>query len=321
MITSQSRIARRLLGRTGLEVSAISLGTVELGLDYGIPMPGQYGKPDERDAIRLIREAFDHGINLFDTAPAYGESEELLGKSLSHHASCIFATKVTIPRDAEGRIVGRASLGRQIRRSLERSLRALRRENLDIVQVHNATDDAIRCDELWEVLSREKEQGLLRHIGASVYTPEEALGVIKGSCCDVLQIPFNLLDQRMSAEVFPAAEKTGVGLMSRSTFLKGALTTRARWLPPELTKLQEAVERVKTGFGLSWDELPQFALRFCLSIPWIATVLVGVRTAEEFLPVLDGMNHGPLPAQVIAVAQKRGTGNLRLVNPMHWGIP
>ena len=74
------------LGKTGIPVSRLGLGTVELGLDYGINEPGNFGKPDEEYSIHLLHKAADAGINIFDTAPAYGCSEELLGKAFADRA-------------------------------------------------------------------------------------------------------------------------------------------------------------------------------------------------------------------------------------------
>src|SRR3989339_1448475 len=88
----------RTLGKTGLKVSLLSFGTVALGVDYGIEIPAGYGRPTEDQALGLLHSAVDQGVNFFDTAPAYGESERLLGKALKKQPNCYVATKVTIPK-------------------------------------------------------------------------------------------------------------------------------------------------------------------------------------------------------------------------------
>jgi aryl-alcohol dehydrogenase-like predicted oxidoreductase len=75
-------------------VSALSLGTVSLGVDYGIDAPGGFGRPDEQDAIRLVREAVDRGVTLVDTAPAYGASERIVGLAIGGDRRVLIATKV-----------------------------------------------------------------------------------------------------------------------------------------------------------------------------------------------------------------------------------
>ena len=87
----------RILGRSGLRVSALALGTVELGLDYGITLPGEFGRPAESEAIRLIHAALDAGINLLDTARAYGESEPVLGRALHDAAPTEFKQFYEVP--------------------------------------------------------------------------------------------------------------------------------------------------------------------------------------------------------------------------------
>ncbi len=92
---THSTMPMRTLGRTGLQVSAFALGTVELGLDYGISAPGHGGRPPQEDAIRLVHSAIDAGINLIDTARAYGASEEILGQALKDRRhKVVLATKV-----------------------------------------------------------------------------------------------------------------------------------------------------------------------------------------------------------------------------------
>ena len=87
----------RPLGRSGLTVSSLSLGTVALGVDYGIAAPEAFGRPEEADAVRLIQAALDHGVTLIDTAPAYGESERIVGKAAGRDPRAIIATKVSPP--------------------------------------------------------------------------------------------------------------------------------------------------------------------------------------------------------------------------------
>jgi aryl-alcohol dehydrogenase-like predicted oxidoreductase len=90
----------RRLGRTGLQVSALALGTVELGLEYGIAMPGELGRPSEAEASRLVHAAIDNGINLVDTARSYGESEAVLGRILrGRRDQVVLATKVRTQMD------------------------------------------------------------------------------------------------------------------------------------------------------------------------------------------------------------------------------
>lgn len=310
----------RKLGKGGFRVSVVSMGTVSLGMKYGIKVPGEFGQPDKTDAIRLLRQAADAGINLFDTAPAYGKSERLLGQALGRRSDCHFATKVSIPKGDDGSLMHPKDLRQSIMASLERSLDALRREVLDIVQIHNATAEALEQGDVAEVLQKGKKQGIIRLLGASVYTEEEALAVVEAGCFDVLQIAYNLLDQRMAREVFPAAAEAGLGIIVRSAFLKGALTAKAQWLPTELAELRLAAERARDVLAGSWQSLPEMALRFCLSAPQVSTVLVGARTLEELRQALATAGAGPLSEELLTRAGGLALTDERLLYPSYWPI-
>jgi aryl-alcohol dehydrogenase-like predicted oxidoreductase len=307
------------LGNTSLMVSHIALGTVSLGVDYGIKAPGEYGRPKDADAVHLIQHAANAGINLFDTAPAYGESEAYLGNALRSRQNVCIATKISISNDSNGNAMRGKNLCRAIHDSLKNSSINLQKSVLDIIQIHNATVDIIEQGEVAECLLDAQRKGSIRYIGASVYTEEEALAVIKAGCFNTLQVAYNLLDQRMARKVFSAAEKAGVGIITRSAFLKGALTSKAQWLPPELADLIEAVERAKNELANgSWQALSDIAFRFCLSAPQVAAVLVGVRTVDELNLALKVAEAGPLPEKVISKILDMGLTDEHLLNPLFW---
>ncbi len=306
------------LGRTGLMVSGLSLGTVSLGIEYGIEAPGGHGRPSEADALSLLRNAAEEGINFFDTAPGYGDSERLLGVFLRSAPGCLVATKVPVFKDAGGDQLRGGALRRAVLASLEGSLTALRREALDVVQIHNATVDVVRRGELSDALLDAKRQGKVRFLGASVYTEAEALAIVGAGCFDVLQIAYNLLDQRMAGKAFPAAERAGVGIVARSAFLKGALSAKAEWLPLGLAGLRAVAERARDAMGGSWEALESAALRFCLSATPVSTVFVGPRTSEELGRSLAAAAAGPLPEELLARAAGLAMDDERLLNPSLW---
>jgi aryl-alcohol dehydrogenase-like predicted oxidoreductase len=302
----------RPLGRTGLTVSALSLGTVSLGVDYGIRAPGAFARPAEEEGIRLVRAAIDCGITLIDTAPAYGDSQRIVGRAAGRDPRVIIATKVA---------PSHLTLS-HIRTSLESSLRALDRDVLDIVQIHNATREMMDEGAVTQALLDAKRRGLVHILGASVYGEEAALAVIRSGEYGVVQVALNVLDQRMMRTVLPAAEAAGVGVIVRSAFLKGALTPKAQWLPEALAPLREAAARARDVLvGGSWDRLPDAAMRFCLSVPHAASVLAGVRTVTELDEAIAAEAAGPLDASALAMAAQLALTDERLLNPSHWPVP
>ncbi|HMF94600.1 MAG TPA: aldo/keto reductase [Vicinamibacterales bacterium] len=310
----------RPLGNTGLVVSALSLGTVSLGVDYGIAAPGEFGPPDERDALALIGAALDRGITLIDTAPAYGDSERIVGVAAGRDPRAIIATKITLPSAAEA--PGVSDLSSIVAASLESSRRAIRRDAIDIVQIHNATRETIENRAITDALLDAKQRGMVRVIGASVYGEDAALAVITSGEYGVVQIALNALDQRGRHSVLPTAAAAGVGVVVRSAFLKGALTPKAQWLPETLAPVRAAAARARDLIaGGSWDALPEAAMRFCLSVPYVASVLTGARTRAELESALAAEAVGPLDAATFAASARLAVSDDALLDPSRWPIP
>jgi aryl-alcohol dehydrogenase-like predicted oxidoreductase len=135
-----------------------------------------------------------------------------------------------------------------------------------------------------------------------------------------LQLALSLLDQRMCSQVLPEAEEAGVGILTRSALLKGALTKRAQWLPESLRPVAEASARAVQGLHTSWDHLPAMALRFCLALPAAQTVLVGVRERAELDDCIAAEGDGPLPADLLRTARTLALDDEHLLNPTYWHL-
>jgi aryl-alcohol dehydrogenase-like predicted oxidoreductase len=295
----------------------VGVGTAALGLErYGIPTPGE-NVVDAGHAIGTIRAAADSGISFFDTAPVYGLSEKILGEALAGYPDCIVATKVSIPEGMDS--LSLSDVNKTVSASLDNSRRALRRDVLDIGQIHNATTDILEGGPLMDSLERAREDGKIRCLGASVYGVAPALKAVRCGRIQVVQLAASVLDQRMCGEVFPEAARAGVGVLIRSALLKGALTRRAQWLPESLRPVTEASARVVEGLSTTWDALPTMALRFCLSLE-AQTVLVGVRRRTELQEALDAEAAGPLPPSLLAIAHSLAMQDEHLLNPTFWRL-
>lgn len=306
------------LGATDLRVSRLGVGTAAFGLDrYGITAPGE-GSVDPAESIANIHRAVDGGVNFFDTAPAYGRSEELLGEALADHKDCLVATKVPIPENVDE--ISQSELTRRVNESLDESLRRLRREVLDVVQIHNATVRVLQQGNMVSCLERAREAGKIRYIGASVYGEEAALATIRTGKIQILQVALSLLDQRMRDKVIPEARTAGLGVLTRSALLKGALTKRAQWLPPGLQALSRASERVVTELDTCWESLPSMALRFCLSVEGVHCVLSGVRNSAEIEDCLAACAEGPIAPVLLTKAYGLALSDDLLLNPSHWRL-
>lgn len=182
---------RNPIGDTGLAVSPLGLGTVKLGRNQGVKYPSGFELPDDREAANLIAQAKDLGINLIDTAPAYGISEERLGTLLQgQRHDWIICSKVGEEFEhGQSRFDFTAA---HTRRSVERSLRCLRTDVIELVLVHSDGNDLdiIQQGEALETLAQLKREGLIRAFGMSTKTVDGGIEAAKRSDC--VMVTYNL---------------------------------------------------------------------------------------------------------------------------------
>ena len=307
---------RRRLGRTNLLVSEISLGTVALGLDYGLRAAAEDARPDEQAAAVLLNKALDLGCNLIDTARGYGASEEIIGRALkSRRAEYLIATKV--PLFHKARLTG-AELQRAIITSAYDSLRALDTDVLDILQVHCVHSVPQIPDEVGETLLELRDRGVVRHLGASVYGEEQALAAIRTGWCDCLQVAYSALDRRLEERLLPAAIERDIGIVVRSVLLRGALTHRAGLLPDELAPVRAAAEQLQALAASAGMALPEMAYRYVLAHPAAHTALVGTVRRDELEQCLRFAEAGHLPGDLVERISGIAVANEELLNPVNW---
>lgn len=220
-------VKQRALGNTGLMVSPVGLGTVKFGRTGGVKYPRPFEVPDDRAAAALLDRARELGVNVLDTAPAYGTSEERLGKLLADgigggREGWVIVSKAGEEfdeRTGESRFDFSPAA---VRRSVERSLRRLRVERVDVVLLHcDARDEwAVRESGGIEALWKMKEEGKIAAIGAS--TKSVAGGLAAVEACDVVMVTYNLRERAVE-EVIDAAAVRGVGVLVKKGLMSGHL--------------------------------------------------------------------------------------------------
>ena len=314
----------RTLGRTRLCVSEISLGTVELGMEYGLKEDGESSVPAETVARNLLNRAIDSGVNFIDTAAQYGNSEEIIGRALKDRRSeYVLATKCMHRLD-EG--LDYAGSRRSVSESIDQSLSRLRTDHIDLLQVHGRDSieleqRMIRDGEVMGELEKARKAGKVRYLGYSSYSEEAALAAIEDGRWDTLQIACNILDRRYLKRVIPEARKCGVGVIVRSALLKGALTEKIRFMPERLKPLSEHIDRLVEIQSATSYSLPELALRFVLSIPDVSTIIVGadrMNYLEEAVSTSDGLG---LSGELLLKLDDMSLDDPFLLNPGNWGIP
>lgn len=213
---------RRLIAQTGIEISPLGLGTVKFGRNQGVKYPQGFELPADKEVRELLALAFDLGINLLDTAPAYGLAEERLGKLLpnSRH-DWVIETKVGESfLDGESRFDFTAA---GTRRSVENSLRLLKTDYLDMVLIHSDGDDVriLREEAVLDTLLQMQQQGWVRTVGISSKTVEGGLLAFELGC-DVVMAAYNptYADE---LPVLEAAAQQNKAVLVKKAFASGHL--------------------------------------------------------------------------------------------------
>lgn len=232
------------LGNTGLQVSALGLGTVKFGRNQGVKYPEPFPLPSDAEALALLDLAWDLGINLLDTAPAYGISEQRLGHLLRQvQRPWVIVTKVG-EEFAHG-VSNFDFSAAATRRSVERSLRRLRVEVLDVVLVHsNGADvEILAQSDVLPTLRVLQQAGLVRAVGMSSKSVAGGLRAVQ--CCDVVMVTYNQM-QLEELPVIHAAAAAGKGVLIKKGLLSGQLHQLA-----EPHRLQAALNLIFATPGVS----------------------------------------------------------------------
>lgn len=242
----------RTLGKSGLKISAVSFGAWALG--------GDFGTVDDSESKRALERAVELGVNFFDTADVYGDgrSERILGEfRRSTGADLIVATK------AGRRLNPHAAAGynlENIRAFVERSLKNLRTDALDLLQLHCPPTDVYYMPQVFAALDTLKCEGKLRHYGVSVERVEEALKAIEYPGVTSVQLIYNLLRRRPEDLLFERAQQKGVGILARlplsSGLLAGKMSRSTRFEPSDHRQYNrhgEAFDQGETFSGVPFE--------------------------------------------------------------------
>jgi aryl-alcohol dehydrogenase-like predicted oxidoreductase len=295
----------RPLGRTGVHVSKLCLGTM---------MFGAWGNTDHDDSIRIIHRALDAGINFVDTADVYsaGESEEIVGKALKGRRDhVVLATKFFVPMGEDPN--QRGGSRRWIMTEVENSLRRLGTDYIDLYQVHRP-DPSADVEETLGALTDLVHQGKVRYIGSSSYSGSQIVEAQWAARERNLQRfrteqpPYSLLVRGIELDVLPTAQRHGMGILTYSPLAGGWLSGRwtadssptsparqrlaARFdmsLPDNQRKL-EAAEQLATVARDAGVSMIELAIAFVVNHPAVTSAIVGPRTMEQLdsqLPAAD----------------------------------
>ncbi len=295
-------LPRTQLGRTGIEVTTLGFGAMEL---RGVPRGPEVS---DETAGEVLNAVLDAGINFIDTSPDYGRSEELIGRFISERRSQFFLASKAGCAAGEFATDGHDHFftAANVRAGVEQSLRRMNTDHLDLVQFHQSPSKAVlEAEGALDELLKLKAEGKVRFIGMSGTLPELneqiAMGVF-----DEFQIPYSVL-QREHESAITAASAAGAGIAIRGGAARGTPADwdnrayymlpgskpRDRWEQGNLDELLDGMSRI------------EFTLRFTLSNPDLDTTIVGTRDVGHLRSNVEFASKGPLPADVVAEVKRR----------------
>ncbi|MFM9434688.1 aryl-alcohol dehydrogenase-like predicted oxidoreductase [Janthinobacterium sp. CG_23.3] len=269
----------------------LGLGTVQFGLDYGIA--NQSGRVALADAVAIVALAGGNGLEVLDTASAYGDSESTVGLCLLANAACAFRV-VTKTAPLGTAALGAAEL-QMVERAFMASLERLGRRRVDCLMVHHADDLLVPGGErLFARLLAWREQGLVDKIGVSVYDKEQIERLFARYSFDLVQLPLNVFDQRLlhNGGLAMLAER-GVEVHARSLLLQGVLLMSPASLPAHLAALRAPLAALHALARTRGLTPLAAAFGFVKQIKEVAVALVGVLSVAHLGECLDAYRGAP----------------------------
>ncbi|MFL0554735.1 aldo/keto reductase [Paenibacillus barengoltzii] len=282
----------RILGKTGLNVSVIGIGTWQFGGEWGL----NYTQ-SEVDAI--LDRGRELGINLIDTAECYGDhlSESFIGDYLSrrNREDWLIATKFGHQFHERFTRTDRFDAA-AVLEQLDASLKALKTDYIDLYQFHSGPDAAFDNDELWTLLDKQKQAGKILHLGTSIGSNDN-LHQTEASTkvgVEAIQVVYNRLDRVPENRVFPSCERQQLGVLARVPLASGYLSgkykpgavfsetdVRHRHDPESTRRKLEEVEEIRRNEVPEGVDMAQWALAWCLKNPIVSTVIPGCKNPAQ----------------------------------------
>ena len=284
----------RRLGKTDMEVSILGFGGAEIGLEG----PGA----SLETVKRLLNAALDEGLNLIDTGECYGDSEELIGRAVSgRRQDYHLFTKCGHP----GGMPVEDWRPDSLLRSIQRSLRRLRTDCLDLIQLHTCSEDELLKGTVIDALQRARERGYCRYIGYSGDS-RAAYYAVQCQAFDCLQTSISIADQEALDLALPLALKQNLGVIAKRPLANAAWRTGRKPVNSYHHTYWDRLQRLDYPFikdGL--ETSVSTALRFTLSAPGVHTAIVGTLTPGRWRQNATLLEAGPLPSRQFDAIRKR----------------
>jgi spore coat polysaccharide biosynthesis protein SpsF (cytidylyltransferase family)/aryl-alcohol dehydrogenase-like predicted oxidoreductase len=302
-------------------VGVLSLGTAQLGMPYGAA--NRTGQPSHDEATRIIHAAIDQGVTCIDTARAYGAAESRIGAALGagYRGRATVVTKLdTMATLADGS--SEADAARATDASVLRSCRELGVRHVDVLMLHRWVHRTQFRGAIWRRLLELREEGVIGALGASVYSPAEAIEALGDGNIRHIQLPYNVVDWRWDSGPFPEArqKRPDVNIHARSVYLQGILVSEASTWPKGLATPDDWIGRLDRAVkDLEREGRADLCMAYATGAPWVSTVVVGAETEQQLRDNLSLTMRPPLGVDERHHVQSLLKGAPeRLLNPSMW---
>lgn len=288
-------------------MSKIALGTVQFGINYGINSIS--GKVQCDEINKILNYARSHNVTMLDTAPAYGNSEQVLGDANTQDFKIVTKTRHFKQDNINNNEVD------LLIRDFTQSLQSLNRKNVYGVLVHNA-DDLLKpgSHKLLKQLQLFKQQGLITRIGVSIYTVNQLKRITDNFDIDLVQLPFNILDNRLVySGVLSELDRRNVEIHARSVFLQGLLLMTQQNRPKQFNRWGSIWKLWHEWLSDNKLTALEASIRHVISVPEISKALVGVDSKDQLRDIIK-VTDGSLPS----IPEGLLTNDPDLLNPVNW---
>ena len=304
-----------------MKLSKYTLGTVQLGLNYGIA--NFNGKPDYNSSINILEYAWNKGINVFDTAPVYGNCEEIIGSFIESRTKNELKKIVIISKLPQVSINGNYSfkeIYNYIKQKLSESLNALNINKMPIYLLHHPSDIYLKEGLVIDCLSQIKKEGLIERIGISCYNPKEIEAALKFKEINVIQVPVNIFDHRLLKSGFLKKLKSrGYLIFGRSIYLQGLFFISPNDLPKNLKSAKEPLIKLR-AIAKEFDiEIDKLALLFVRDQPEITSLIIGAEKLEQLKRNLELFKELALSKEIYTrIINEFSNLSEKIINPQLW---
>lgn len=303
-----------------MPISKISLGTAQLGMEYGIANVDR--KPDFSIAINILDYSWKNGINSFDTSPLYGNSEEIIGSFISSRIKkkknlTIISKLPSVDKKLDFTY---NNLYNYIVKKIKKSLNKLKLNCIPIYLLHHAPDIYIKDGLVIKCLNQIKKEGLIKQIGISTYNLKEVKETLKFREIDVIQLPINIFDHRLiKSGLLKKLNKYGYSIFARSIYLQGLFFLSPEKLPDYLKIAKQPLIKLRDLAKEYSIDIAKLAFLYVRDLPEITSLVIGAENINQLANNLKYLDEKPLSSELSKIIiEEFSDQSDKIINPSLW---